>query len=63
MNKLYILIRAILLAALVYFVYQEAGFFTALSLTFIFVFTELSTMCHQRTIETIELIANALRGK
>jgi hypothetical protein len=63
MNKVNICIRIILFAALVYFVYQETGFFTALSMTFIFVYTELSTMCHHNTLETIKIIEKWLGSK
>jgi hypothetical protein len=56
MNKVNICIRVILFAALVYFVYQETGFFTALSMTFIFVYTELSTMCHTNVLGILKVI-------
>jgi glycerol uptake facilitator-like aquaporin len=64
MNKLTIIIRLVVTAVLIYFVYQETGLATATAITFIMVYCEMQNWVNKNLMEvtkqTLELMRKLL---
>jgi hypothetical protein len=64
LNKLTIIIRLVVTAVLIYFVYQETGLATATAITFIMVYCEMQNWVNKNLInfnrQTVGLIRRLL---
>jgi hypothetical protein len=54
MNKLTIIIRLVVTAILIYFVYQETGLATATAITFIMAYCEMQNWVNKNLMEVIK---------